>query len=77
MVVSIVGQMAYLYRNGVEIARSTVSTGRSGKETPTGEFTILQRKVEHESSIYVGAQMPYMQRLTSTGIAMHAGKLPG
>ena len=77
MVVSIDGQMAYLYRNGVEIARSTVSTGRPGKETPTGVFTILQRKIEHESSIYVGAQMPYMQRLTWTGIAMHAGKLPG
>lgn len=77
MVVSIDDQMAYVYRNGVQIARSTVSTGRPGKETPTGVFTILQRKVEHESSIYKGAQMPYMQRLTWSGIAMHAGQLPG
>lgn len=77
MVVSIDDQMAYVYRNGVEIARSTVSTGRPGKETPTGVFTVLQRKVEHESNIYKGAQMPYMQRLTWTGIAMHAGDLPG
>lgn len=77
VVVSIDDQMAYVYRNGVEIARSTVSTGRPGKETPTGVFTILQRKVEHESSIYEGAQMPYMQRLTWSGIAMHAGDLPG
>lgn len=77
LVVSIDDQMAYVYRNGVEIARSTVSTGRPGKETPTGVFTVLQRKVEHESSIYRGAQMPYMQRLTWTGIAMHAGELPG
>ncbi|MEM7144103.1 MAG: L,D-transpeptidase family protein [Verrucomicrobiota bacterium] len=77
MVVSIDDQMAYLYRNGVEIARSTVSTGRPGKETPTGVFTVLQRKVEHESSIYKGAQMPYMQRLTWGGIAIHAGDLPG
>jgi len=77
MVVSIDDQMAYVYRNGVQIARSTVSTGRPGKETPTGVFTVLQRKVEHESSIYKGAQMPYMQRLTWTGIAMHAGQLPG
>ena len=77
MVVSIDDQMAYVYRNGVQIARSTVSTGKPGKETPTGVFTILQRKVEHESSIYVGAQMPYMQRLTWSGIAMHAGELPG
>lgn len=77
MVVSIDDQMAYVYRNGVQVARSTVSTGRPGKETPTGVFTVLQRKVEHESSIYKGAQMPYMQRLTWSGIAMHAGDLPG
>lgn len=77
VVVSIDDQMAYVYRNGIQIARSTVSTGRAGKETPTGVFTILQRKVEHESSIYKGAQMPYMQRLTWGGIAMHAGDLPG
>ncbi len=77
VVVSIDDQMAYVYRNGVQVARSTVSTGKPGKETPTGVFTILQRKVEHESSIYKGAQMPYMQRLTWDGIAMHAGNLPG
>ncbi len=77
VVVSLDDQTAYVYRNGVQIARSTVSTGRPGKETPTGVFTILQRKVEHESSIYKGAQMPYMQRLTWGGIAMHAGQLPG
>ncbi|WP_169334360.1 L,D-transpeptidase family protein [Rubritalea marina] len=77
MVVSIDDQMAYVYRNGVQIARSTVSTGRAGKETPTGVFQILQRKVDHESNVYKGAKMPYMQRLTWTGIAMHAGQLPG
>jgi hypothetical protein len=77
VVVSIDNQMAYVYRNGTQIARSTVSTGRAGKNTPTGVFTILQRKVKHESSIYKGAQMPYMQRLTWGGIAMHAGQLPG
>ena len=77
VVVSIDDQVLYAYRNGVEIARSTVSTGREGKETPTGVFTILQRKIKHESNIYKGAQMPYMQRLTWTGIAMHAGELPG
>ncbi len=77
VVVSIDDQMAYVYRNGIEIARSTVSTGRPGKETPTGVFTILQRETEHESSIYKGAQMPYMQRLTWSGVAMHAGELPG
>lgn len=77
VVCSIDDQMLYAYRNGVQIARSTVSTGRKGKRTPTGVFTILQRKVDHESSIYKGAKMPYMQRLTWSGIAMHAGELPG
>jgi len=64
-------------RNGVRIGRSTVSTGTAGHRTPTGVFTVLQKKVDHESSIYKGAKMPNMQRLTWTGIAMHAGQLPG
>lgn len=77
VVVSIDDQIAYVYRNGVQIARSTVSTGAPGHDTPTGVFTILEKKEEHESSIYKGAQMPNMQRLTWSGIAMHAGQLPG
>ena len=77
IVVSIDDQVAYVYRNGVEIGRSTVSTGRPGKETPTGVFTILEKKKDHESSIYKGAKMPNMQRLTWSGIAIHAGDLPG
>ncbi len=77
VVVSIDDQMAYVYRNGVNIARSTVSTGKTGYETPTGVFTVLQRNIDHESNIYKGAKMPYMQRLTWDGIAMHAGNLPG
>ena len=77
LVVSLDDQMAYVYRNGVQIGRSTVSTGKPGNDTPTGVFTILQREVEHESSIFKGAQMPYMQRLTWSGVALHAGYLPG
>ncbi|MCF6312487.1 MAG: L,D-transpeptidase [Verrucomicrobiales bacterium] len=77
IVISVDDQIAYVYRNGINIARSTVSTGKSGHDTPTGVFTILQRHVDHESSIYKGAKMPYMQRLTWGGIAMHAGNLPG
>jgi hypothetical protein len=77
VVVSIDDQVAYVYRNSVQIARSTVSTGAPGHETPTGVFTILEKNREHESSIYKGAQMPNMQRLTWSGIAMHAGQLPG
>ncbi len=77
VIVSIPDQELYVYRNGVRIGRSTVSTGKTGHPTPTGVFTILQKKVDHESSIYKGAKMPYMQRLTWDGIAMHAGRLPG
>ncbi|MBP6782552.1 MAG: L,D-transpeptidase [Verrucomicrobiales bacterium] len=77
VVVSVDDQIAYVYRNGVQIARSTVSTGAPGHETPTGVFTILEKNQQHESSIYKGAQMPNMQRLTWSGIAMHAGQLPG
>jgi hypothetical protein len=77
VLVSLPDQVIYIYRNGVRIGRSTVSTGTKGHRTPTGVFTVLQKKVDHESSIYKGAKMPNMQRLTWTGIAMHAGNLPG
>ena len=77
ILVSIPDQVMYVYRNGVRIGRSTVSTGKPGKQTPTGVFTVLQKKVDHESNIYKGAKMPHMQRLTWSGIAMHAGHLPG
>jgi len=77
VVVSLPQQRAYVYRNGVLIGRSTVSSGKEGYETPTGVFTVLQKKRVHESNIYKGASMPNMQRLTWSGIAMHAGKLPG
>jgi hypothetical protein len=77
VLVSIPAQMAYVYRDGVLIAASTVSTGKRGKETPAGEFTILQKKVFHRSNLYSNAPMPFMQRLTWTGIALHAGALPG
>jgi hypothetical protein len=77
MVVSLTEQKAYVYRNGVLIGATTVSTGRPGHLTPTGVFTVLQKQKEHRSTLYDGAPMPYMQRLTWGGIALHAGGLPG
>jgi hypothetical protein len=77
IIVSIPAQTLYVYRNGIRIGRSTISTGRAGHRTPTGVFTVLQKNVKHTSSIYKGASMPYMQRLTWSGVAMHAGNLPG
>src|SRR5881397_597431 len=77
IVASTTEQVAYVYRNGIRIARSSVSTGRPGHLTPTGVFTILEKEVHHTSSIYKGAEMPYMERVTWGGIALHAGDLPG
>src|ERR1700726_852009 len=77
IVASVPDQTLYVFRNGVRIGHSTISTGKSGKNTPTGVFTVLQKKVRHTSNIYKGAPMPHMQRLTWSGIAMHAGHLPG
>jgi hypothetical protein len=77
MVVSITEQRAYVYRNGILIGATTVSTGRPGHQTATGVFTVLQKQKEHRSTIYDGAPMPYMERLTWGGIALHAGGLPG
>jgi len=77
MVVSLDEQRAYLYRNGVLTGVTTVSTGKKGHETPTGVFTILQKNKDHFSNLYDDAPMPYMQRLTWGGIALHAGGLPG
>ena len=77
LVIDLRAQRALLYRNGVPIAASTVSTGSKGRETPSGVFTILQKEVVHRSRTYDDAPMPYMQRLTRKGVAMHAGHLPG
>jgi hypothetical protein len=77
MIVSLPEQLAYVYRNGVVIGVATVSTGKEGHETPTGVFTILQKHADHYSNIYNAAPMPYMQRLTWSGVALHAGRLPG
>jgi len=77
LVVNLTTQRAVVYRNGLPIGITTVSTGRPGYRTPTGVFTILQKHVEHYSSIYDNAPMPYMQRLTWGGVALHAGNLPG
>ena len=70
-------QIATVYRNGVRIAVSTISSGKEGHATPTGVFTILQKDKDHRSSTYNNAPMPYQQRLTWDGVALHAGGLPG
>jgi len=70
-------QLATVYRNGVRIGVSTISSGRPGFETPTGVFTILEKNKEHISHKYNDAPMRYQERLTWGGVALHAGGLPG
>ena len=77
VLVSVPEQTMHVYRNGILIGRSSISTGSKGNATPGGVFSILEKKQEHYSKKYDNAPMPNMQRLTWTGIAMHSGNLPG
>lgn len=77
IIVSVPDQLVHVYRNGIRIAASTCSTGKPGHGTPTGVFKILQKDKNHRSSTYNNAPMPNMNRLTWSGIALHAGNLPG
>ena len=77
VLISLSQQKAWVFRDGELFGTSPVSTGKRGKETPTGTFPILQKRVRHFSNLYDNAPMPYMQRLTHSGIALHAGQLPG
>jgi hypothetical protein len=77
IIVSIPDQLVHVYRNGIRVAASTCSTGKPGHRTPAGVFTILQKDKHHKSSTYNNAPMPNMNRLTWSGIALHAGNLPG
>lgn len=77
IVVSLHEQQVQVWRGSELIAQSPVSSGKPGHETPTGIFSVLHKKKYHESNIYSNAPMPWMQRLTWTGIALHEGTLPG
>ena len=77
IIISLPDQMVHVYRGGIRIGVSSCSTGKAGKRTPTGVFTILEKDQDHYSNLYDNAPMPNMDRLTWTGIAIHAGHLPG
>ncbi len=75
--ISVENQQMKIYDQNGLFAESPVSTGMQGHSTPTGVFSIIQKNKYHRSNIYSGAPMPYMQRITWSGIALHAGALPG
>ncbi len=77
LVVSLGKQKLTVYRDGQPVGTSRISSGRSGYETPQGIFSIIQKRRHHYSNIYRGAPMPFMQRLTWSGIALHQGVVPG
>jgi len=77
IVVSIPQQRAYIYRANTLIGVTTVSTGMAGHRTPTGRYPIMEKRRTHFSNLYNNAPMPFMQRLTMGGIALHAGQIPG
>ncbi len=77
LVVSIGKQTVTVYDDGKQIAKSPISSGTSSNPTPTGIFSILEKNRYHYSNLYGGAPMPFMQRVTNSGVALHAGDLPG
>ena len=77
MLANLSTQMLSVFRREVLIARSSISSGRAGHSTPSGVFTILGKEVMHHSNLYHWAPMPFMQRLTWEGVALHGGYLPG
>ena len=77
IMISIRSQRVAVYSDGALATRSGVSTGVPGHPTPTGVFSIIQKNRHHRSNIYSGAPMPFMQRITWSGIALHQGVLPG
>ena len=71
---SIAHQHVTLYSNGTRVAQTPVSTGMPGKPTPTGVFSIIQKDRYHHSNLYSNAPMPYMERITWSGVALHEGE---
>ena len=77
IIISIADQRISVYDNEMLIARSSVSTGVPHHPTPLGIFSVISKQRWHRSNLYSAAPMPYMQRITWSGIALHAGVVPG
>jgi hypothetical protein len=77
LAISISNQRVTIYDNGTPVASSQISTGMSGHPTPMGVFSVIQKQRWHHSNLYSNAPMPYMQRITWSGVALHEGVVPG
>jgi hypothetical protein len=77
IVVDLTTQRASVYRDGIRIGATTISSGKRGYRTPAGVFRILQKDKHHRSKNYGNLPMPYTMRVTWGGVALHAGGVPG
>jgi lipoprotein-anchoring transpeptidase ErfK/SrfK len=77
LIVSLSDQLAYFYRGETLVAVSTISSGQPGRDTPTGIFSVLDKRPMYRSKKYDNAPMPWMQRIDQYGVALHAGYNPG
>jgi lipoprotein-anchoring transpeptidase ErfK/SrfK len=77
VIVDLVTQMAYAYRGDQLVGASTISSGKTGKQTQLGFWPVLEKKKFHRSRKYNNAPMPFMQRLDEFGVALHGGMNPG
>ena len=75
--ISLSDQRAYLYRGDSLVAIAAISSGKDSKPTPTGIFSVLDKRPMYRSKKYDNAPMPWMQRIDRYGIALHAGYNPG
>ena len=73
IIISIDQQQLHLYSDGTQVANALVATGVPAHPTPAGVFSVIQKSLLHHSNIYSGAPMPYMQRITWSGVALHEG----
>ena len=76
-IVSLKSQKVTIYDADGWIMRAPVSSGQTGRETPSGVFSVIQKDADHHSNLYDDASMPHMERVTWSGIALHGGPLPG
>ena len=77
VVISLSDQLAYFYRGDTLVAAAAISTGIEGRDTPTGIFSVLDKRPFYRSKKYDNAPMPWMQRIDQYGIALHGGYNPG
>jgi L,D-transpeptidase-like protein len=74
IIISISQQKLHLYSNGTHITDAPIATGVPGHPTPMGVFSVIDKERYHESNLYSGAPMPFMQRITWSGVALHQGQ---